>query len=105
MTGNALFLHVKRQHSVGATCPPGAIRVDPNHRPRRVGGSGHPRIMKVYKPHERPEVEVLVDGTWYRGELRGTWRRGGVDVCNVSWRERPGMIRLDTVAAERVRLI
>jgi hypothetical protein len=21
--------------------------------------------MTIYQPHERPEVEVLVDGTWY----------------------------------------
>ena len=25
---------------------------------------------KVYRPDERPDVEVLVDGTWCPGELR-----------------------------------
>jgi hypothetical protein len=61
--------------------------------------------MTVYKPSERPDVEVLVDGTWHPGELRGTWQRNGKDLCNVSWRDRPGMTHLDTVAADRVRLI
>jgi hypothetical protein len=60
--------------------------------------------MRIHKAHERPDVEVLVDGTWHRGELRGSWRRlDGADGCNVSWRERAGMTRLDTVSAERVR--
>ena len=57
--------------------------------------------MRIYKPHQRPDVELLVDGTWYPGELRGAWRRGGLDVCNVSWRERPGLTRIDIVVAER----
>jgi len=26
-------------------------------------------------PTSRPDVEVLVDGTWHAGELGGTWRR------------------------------
>jgi hypothetical protein len=60
--------------------------------------------MRIYKPHERPGIEVLIDGNWHPGELRGTWRRlEGADVCNVAWRERPGMTRLDTVSADRVR--
>jgi hypothetical protein len=35
----------------------------------------------IPKPHERPDVEVLVDGAWCRGEVRmqtqledGSWR-------------------------------
>jgi hypothetical protein len=61
--------------------------------------------MKVYMPHERPQVEVLVDGVWYPGELRGEWRRHGRRLCNVSWRPRVGLARLDTVTADRVRLV
>jgi hypothetical protein len=30
----------------------------------RVGADRHSRGMRIYKPHERPDVEVLVDGTW-----------------------------------------
>jgi hypothetical protein len=60
--------------------------------------------MRIYKGHERPDVQVLVDGTWLPGELRGSLRRlDGADVCNVSWRKRAGMTRLDTVSTERVR--
>jgi hypothetical protein len=56
--------------------------------------------VRIYKPTS-PDVDVLVDGPWHPDELRGTWRRGGVDVCNVSWRERLGLTRIDTVAPER----
>src|SRR4051794_14486661 len=65
---------------------------------------GH-RRLKVCKPHERPGVEVLVDGPAHSGELRGTWWRNGAELCNVSWRERAGMTHLDTVTADRVTLI
>jgi len=59
--------------------------------------------VRVYQPHERLDVEVLVNGTWHPGELRGTWRRHGRKLCNVSWRDRPGMTHLNTVPADRVR--
>lgn len=56
-----------------------------------------------YRPDERPEVEVLVDGVWFPGELRmwfqhedGSWRE------NVMWSRVPGENRLDNVPAERV---
>lgn len=56
-------------------------------------------------PHaERPEVEVLVDGAWYYGEVRmqtqlddGSWE------FIVEWVERPGDRRLDTFSASAVR--
>lgn len=57
----------------------------------------------VYPPAERPDIEVLVDGTWHPGELRGWWDRGGQRPMNVSWRTGPGLTRLDTVPAGRVR--
>jgi len=61
--------------------------------------------VHIYRPYERPDVEVLVEGTWWPGELRGYWDRGGRRLMNVSWRTAPGMTRLDTVPAERVRLL
>lgn len=57
----------------------------------------------VYAPADRPDVEVLVDGTWHPGELRGWWDRDGVRLMNVSWREAVGMTRIDTVPDDRVR--
>jgi len=59
--------------------------------------------MRTYKPHERPDIEVLVNGIWYPGQLRASWRRHGRKFHSVSWTERPGMTRLDTVPAARVR--
>lgn len=57
-----------------------------------------------YRPDQRPDVEVLVDVQWWPGELRGWWDLDDARVLNVSWRSGPGMTRLGTVAAERVRL-
>jgi hypothetical protein len=59
--------------------------------------------MCVYKPDQRPDVEVMVDGTWWPGELRGWWDRDGVRLMNVQWRTGPSQVRLDTVLAELVR--
>jgi hypothetical protein len=59
--------------------------------------------MRIYKPHERPDVEILVDGTWYPGELRGRWRRGGKTLCNVAWHDRRGATHLTTVPVDRIR--
>lgn len=63
----------------------------------------HSRTVKIYKFDERPAVEVLVADTWILGELRGTWRRRGRNLCSVSWRDPRGMTHLDTVPADRVR--
>lgn len=57
----------------------------------------------VYRPDERPDVEVLVDGSWHAGELRGWWDDRGRRVMNVQWHEGVGLTRLDTVSAELVR--
>jgi hypothetical protein len=60
--------------------------------------------LKIYLPQERPDVEVLVDGAWYPGELRGTWRRRCRRQYTVSFRRTPGLSRLDTVTGDRVRM-
>lgn len=59
--------------------------------------------MHVYRPDERPDIEVEVDGRWYPGELRGWWDRGGRRLMNVQWRQAVGLTRLETIPAERVR--
>jgi hypothetical protein len=60
--------------------------------------------VHVYRPADRPDVEVKVDGLWWTGELRGWWDQDGVRLMNVQWRTGPGQVRLDTVPADRVRL-
>lgn len=57
----------------------------------------------VYRPDERPDIEVEVDGTWHPGELRGWWDRDGRRLVNVSWRPQAGITYIDTVPADRVR--
>ena len=61
-------------------------------------------MSHVYPPADRPEVEVLVDGTWHYGELR-MWRRSeeGSWLANVRWTRAQGENRLDTFPAEKVR--
>lgn len=58
--------------------------------------------MTVFRPDERPDVEVLVDDVWYPGELRAWQRRADGWWANVNW-TRDGMRYLDTVLADRVR--
>lgn len=64
------------------------------------------REPRIYSGHDRPFVEVLVDGIWYPGELRawlpnddGGWR------ANVGYTVKPGWNYIATVPAERVRLV
>jgi len=59
----------------------------------------------VYKPHERPDVEVLVDGVWFPGELRmWTQRDDGTWSADVRWSEGTGASsRLDTFPADQIR--
>ena len=58
----------------------------------------------VYSPADRPEVEVLVEGTWHYGELRmWTQHRDGSWSANVMWTRAHGENRLDTFPAENVR--
>jgi hypothetical protein len=56
---------------------------------------------------ERPDVEVLVEGTWYPGELRA-WSRpfphaGGAWWGNVEYRTGAARRRFATVRSDRVR--
>jgi hypothetical protein len=45
------------------------------------------RDYRVFKPDDRPDVEVLVDGAWCDGELRmWTQREDGSWWGNVAWR-------------------
>ena len=56
---------------------------------------------------ERPDVEVLVDGVWYPGELRA-WSRpfpnaGGIWWGNVDYRTGTGQHHFVTVHSDQVR--
>lgn len=61
------------------------------------------KTRTVYRPEDRPEAEVEVDGTWYYGEVRmwsvdddGTWH------AQVKW-SAPDGNRIDTFPQDRVR--
>ena len=58
-----------------------------------------------FSPEERPKVEVLVENTWYAGELRA-WSRprpAGGWWANVSYRVGQGKELVATVRSYRVR--
>ena len=60
---------------------------------------------RVYRPKERPDIEVLVDGVWCVGELR-MWsqREDGSRQGDVQWRANGEPIRrLDTFTADLIR--
>ena len=58
----------------------------------------------VYRPHERPEVELLVAGDWYYGEGRmRSQSEDGAWSANVMWSRAAGENRLGTFPAESVR--
>jgi hypothetical protein len=64
-----------------------------------------PRQHIVHKPADRPDVEVLVEGTWCPGEVRmSTQLDDGGWVFSVQWRP-PGTDtrRLDTFPKGQVR--
>lgn len=58
----------------------------------------------IYTGEDRREVEVLVDGVWRYGELRG-WQRDaeGAWKGSVTWSAGPGQNRLDNFPAEQIR--
>lgn len=58
----------------------------------------------VYTGEDRREVEVLVDGVWRYGELRG-WRQEdeGDWRASVLWSRGPAQNLLDTFPANKVR--
>jgi hypothetical protein len=60
----------------------------------------------VYRPVDRPDVEVWLEGRWWPGELRmwrqdddGSWRG------NVQWHRAAGSTFLDTFPADRIRRV
>ena len=58
----------------------------------------------VYKPHERPEVEVLIDGTWHYGELRmWTQDNAGAWSAQVTWSRAVAENLIGTFSAGDVR--
>jgi hypothetical protein len=59
---------------------------------------------RIYRPDQRPDVEVLVDGAWHQGELYA-WRptADGWE-ATVRWRRGPGIGHfLTSFPADRVR--
>jgi hypothetical protein len=61
------------------------------------------RGVRIYKPQERPAVEVLVDDMWQPGEVRGTWKRHGRLLFTVAWRDTHGLTHVAAVPVNRVR--
>jgi hypothetical protein len=57
----------------------------------------------VYRPADRPEVEVLVDGTWYSGEVRMWTNRDGTWYADVGWSSGPAENRIRTFSADQLR--
>lgn len=69
-------------------------------RPETIGPV---KAHTIYKPQDRPEVEVLVDDAWHFGDLRqwflddeGGWHG------EVRWSSADGN-RIDTFPADRIR--
>jgi hypothetical protein len=60
----------------------------------------------VYRAADRPDVEVLIDGTWHPGELR-MWspRADGNWEGNVMYSTGPAENRLDTFPEDRIRRV
>ena len=57
----------------------------------------------VSLPADRPDIEGLIDDTWWPGELR-MWRRTPTGwEAQVQWRDRPGNTRITTATADPVR--
>ena len=58
----------------------------------------------VYNGHDRKDVEVLVDGTWYAGLLH-SWDQAedGSWSGMVEWTTEPGSTYLQRKPAERIR--
>lgn len=59
---------------------------------------------RVFRPDERPDILVTIEGVEYPGELR-MWqqRDDGSWWAQVNWRSASGSTRIDTVPADDVR--
>lgn len=61
-------------------------------------------MTRVYAPSERPDIEAMVDGEWFRGELRmWTQREDGSWWAQVNYSRGAGRRFLTTLPAEHVR--
>ena len=62
-------------------------------------------VVRTYRPDQRPDIEVLIDGHWCKGELR-QWSKDadGQWSAQVSWRRKAGKTFIDTFPAEDIRL-
>lgn len=61
-------------------------------------------VVRTFRPHERPDVEVLIGGRWFKGELR-QW---SVDAekrwsAQVTWHREAGYTFIDSFPADRIR--
>jgi hypothetical protein len=61
-----------------------------------------PEEPYVWEPADRPDAEVLVDGTWWPAELRMRSQRADGYWYNAAW-HREGDTRLDDFHQEDVR--
>lgn len=61
-------------------------------------------VVRTYRADERPDVEILVDGQWCKGELR-QWSVDGSDnwSAQVTWRRQLGQTYIDTIPENRIR--
>ena len=62
--------------------------------------TGEPRD---FSPVDGPDVEVLVDGTWYPGQLRAWLPRDNGWYGNVEYSTDVGENRLNTVPEHQIR--
>jgi hypothetical protein len=58
----------------------------------------------VYAPGDRPDVEVLIETTWYPGELRMWSKKDARWVAQCTYRTEPGKTRIASVDQDNVRL-
>ncbi len=61
-------------------------------------------VVRTYRPDERPDVEILIDGQWCRGELRQWSVADELWSAQVNWRRDVGETFIDTFPADRIRL-
>lgn len=61
-------------------------------------------VVRTYRPDERPDVEILIDGNWCKGELRQwTVDRERNWAARANWRREVGRTYIDTFPADRIR--
>jgi hypothetical protein len=62
-------------------------------------------VVRTYRPDQRPDVEIWVDGQWCKGELR-QWSVDGDKrwSAQVNWRRTTGETYIDTFPADHIRL-